>query len=92
MTDLVIIGGGPAGMSAAVAAYESGITDIEIRTRNIQLDCYYSIESYQGNRKITYYISNQKPHSEYQEAIEFSYKNSNCWFVIKDIQPISPSN
>lgn len=30
MTDLVIIGGGPAGMSAAVSAYESGIKDILI--------------------------------------------------------------
>lgn len=30
MTDLVIIGGGPAGMSAAVAAYENGIRDILI--------------------------------------------------------------
>ena len=27
MTDLVIIGGGPAGMSAAIAAYEAGIKD-----------------------------------------------------------------
>lgn len=30
MTDLVIIGGGPAGMSAAVAAYKKGIRDIVI--------------------------------------------------------------
>ena len=34
MTDLVIIGGGPAGMSAAVAAYESGIRDILILERD----------------------------------------------------------
>ena len=34
MTDLVIIGGGPAGMSAAVAAYESGIRDIIILERD----------------------------------------------------------
>ena len=33
MTDLVIIGGGPAGMSAAVAAYENGIKDILILER-----------------------------------------------------------
>lgn len=37
MTDLVIIGGGPAGMSAAVAAYESGIRDILILERDSQL-------------------------------------------------------
>ncbi len=37
MTDLVIIGGGPAGMSAAVAAYESGIRDILILERDGQL-------------------------------------------------------
>lgn len=37
MTDLVIIGGGPAGMSAAVAAYESGITDILILERDEKL-------------------------------------------------------
>ncbi len=37
MTDLVIIGGGPAGMSAAVAAYESGIRDILILERDAQL-------------------------------------------------------
>ncbi len=37
MRDLVIIGGGPAGMSAAVAAYESGIKDILILERDRQL-------------------------------------------------------
>ena len=37
MTDLVIIGGGPAGMSAAVAAYESGIRDIVILERDSSL-------------------------------------------------------
>ncbi len=37
MTDLVIIGGGPAGMSAAVAAYESGIRDIMILERDENL-------------------------------------------------------
>jgi len=33
MTELVIIGGGPAGMSAAAAAYEKGIRDILILER-----------------------------------------------------------
>lgn len=37
MTDLVIIGGGPAGMSAAVAAYENGIRDILILERDEKL-------------------------------------------------------
>lgn len=37
MRDLVIIGGGPAGMSAAVAAYDSGITDILILERDERL-------------------------------------------------------
>lgn len=37
MTDLVIIGGGPAGMSAAIAAYESGIKDILILERDSSL-------------------------------------------------------
>ena len=37
MTDLVIIGGGPAGMSAAVAAYENGIRDILILERDEHL-------------------------------------------------------
>lgn len=37
MRDLVIIGGGPAGMSAAVAAYEAGIRDILILEREEQL-------------------------------------------------------
>ena len=37
MKDLVIIGGGPAGMSAAVAAYESGIKDILILERDSSL-------------------------------------------------------
>lgn len=37
MKDLIIIGGGPAGMSAAIAAYESGITDILILERDEQL-------------------------------------------------------
>ena len=35
--DLVIVGGGPAGMSAAVAAYEKGITDILILERDVAL-------------------------------------------------------
>ena len=34
MRDLVIIGGGPAGMSAAIAAYEAGIRDILILERD----------------------------------------------------------
>ena len=37
MADLVIIGGGPAGMSAAAAAYESGIRDIIILERDSSL-------------------------------------------------------
>lgn len=37
MTDLVIIGGGPAGMSSAIAAYESGIKDILILERDSSL-------------------------------------------------------
>ena len=37
MPDLVIIGGGPAGMSAAVAAYENGIRDIVILERDSSL-------------------------------------------------------
>ncbi len=36
-TDLCIIGGGPAGMSAAVAAYESGIRDLVILERDDRL-------------------------------------------------------
>ena len=35
--DLVIIGGGPAGMSAAVSAYEAGIKDILILERDVHL-------------------------------------------------------
>ena len=35
--DIVIIGGGPAGMSAAVAAYESGVKDILILERDSSL-------------------------------------------------------
>ena len=37
MTELVIIGGGPAGMSAAVSAYENGIKDILILERDEHL-------------------------------------------------------
>ena len=37
MRELVIIGGGPAGMSAAIAAYESGIRDILILERDDSL-------------------------------------------------------
>ena len=35
--DLVIIGGGPAGMSAALAAYEAGIRDLLILERDERL-------------------------------------------------------
>lgn len=37
MTDLVIIGGGPAGMSAAISAYEAGVKDILILERDESL-------------------------------------------------------
>ena len=37
MTELVIIGGGPAGMSAAISAYENGIKDILILERDDSL-------------------------------------------------------
>ena len=37
MTDLVIIGGGPAGMSAAISAYKAGIKDILILERDDSL-------------------------------------------------------
>ena len=37
MKDLVIIGGGPAGMSAAIAAYENGVRDILILERDERL-------------------------------------------------------
>ncbi len=37
MRDLVIIGGGPAGMSAAIAAYENGIKDVLILERDEHL-------------------------------------------------------
>ena len=37
MTDLVIIGGGPAGMSAAISAYENGLRDIIILERDCSL-------------------------------------------------------
>ena len=37
MRDLVIIGGGPAGMSAAIAAFKSGIKDILILERDERL-------------------------------------------------------
>ena len=36
-TDLVIIGGGPAGMAAAVAAYDAGLRDILILERDVSL-------------------------------------------------------
>ena len=35
--DLVIIGGGPAGMAAALSAYEKGITDLLILERDKEL-------------------------------------------------------
>ena len=35
--DIVIIGGGPAGMAAAVAAYDRGVTDVVILDREPQL-------------------------------------------------------
>lgn len=35
--DLVIVGGGPAGMSAAVAAYDAGVRDILILERDVSL-------------------------------------------------------
>ena len=31
--DIVIVGGGPAGMAAAIAAYDAGVTDVVILDR-----------------------------------------------------------
>ena len=36
-TDLVIVGGGPAGLAAALGAYENGVRDILILDREQQL-------------------------------------------------------
>ena len=36
--DIVIIGGGPAGMAAAVAAYDRGVTDVVILERDAHID------------------------------------------------------
>ena len=36
-TDLVVIGGGPAGLSAAIAAYDAGCQSILILERDVQL-------------------------------------------------------
>ena len=35
--DLVVIGGGPAGLAAAIAAYENGIEKIVILERDVEL-------------------------------------------------------
>ena len=35
--DIVVVGGGPAGMAAAVAAYDAGCTDVVILDREPQL-------------------------------------------------------
>ena len=37
MHDLIVIGGGPAGLAAAVAAYENGVKDILIIERDQRL-------------------------------------------------------
>ena len=65
-TDLVIIGGGPAGMAAAVSAYENGTTDILILERVILIhmqealnistmlnhNCIYLIQQMESSRSI----------------------------------------
>ena len=40
---LVIVGGGPAGMAAAVSAYESGIRDMVSRERNLSEEYLSSV-------------------------------------------------
>ena len=53
---LVLIGGGPAGLSAAVSAYDNGIRDILIIERDEVLGGI--LQSRMDNKKITFFTSN----------------------------------
>ena len=35
--DVVVVGGGPAGLAAAISAYEAGCTDVVVLERDVQL-------------------------------------------------------
>lgn len=72
MTDLVIIGGGPAGMSAAAEAYDRGIRDILILERDTSLGgiLQQCIHSGFGLHKFGQELTGPEYASKYIEKIE----------------------
>jgi len=79
--NIVIIGGGPAGMAAAVAAYDRGARDIVILERDaagIVRDVYPKIET--GEVKPTIY--KVLPITEAEAAHDILYRGENVGKVV----------
>ena len=78
MTDLVIIGGGPAGMSAAIAAFTAytiytGVFLIPFQKNVIKADNYYSEKNYEGVIKSLEKTRGMKLDKESKYKLAYSY-------------------
>ena len=89
MKDLVIIGGGPAGMSAAVAAYESGIRDILILERDSQLGgiLQQCIHNGFGLHKFGQELTGPEYAWKYEEKVRQLKIPYKCDTMVLDISP-----
>lgn len=97
MKDLVIIGGGPAGMSAAVAAYESGIRDIVILERDEHLGgiLQQCIHNGFGLHKFGEELTGPEYAWRYEEKVEelgIEYKLNTMVIDISDDKVVTATN
>jgi len=97
MTDLVIIGGGPAGMSAAVSAYENGIRDILILERDEKLGgiLQQCIHCGFGLHKFKEELTGPEYAFKYEEKIEelkITYKTNTMVLDISEDKVITATN
>ena len=70
--DIVIIGGGPAGMAAAVAAYDRGVRDVVILERDVHLGgiLQQCIHNGFGLHKLGRELTGPEYAAEYEEMVE----------------------
>lgn len=97
VTDLVIIGGGPAGMSAAVSAYENGVRDILILEREPSLGgiLVQCIHNGFGLHKFKEELTGPEYAAKYEEKVRklgISFKLNTTVLDISDDKTVTATN